>query len=112
MPRSAEEPAGIGSVIKELLGTPRLRQGMALGRLARAWTDVVGESLAAQTEPVALDGAGLVVGASSPAWGAQVRFLAEDIRRRASEALDGSPVGPVRVVIREDTQNRRSKRVF
>jgi hypothetical protein len=99
-------------VIKELLGAPRLRHGLALGRLSRAWPDVAGETLAAQTEPVALDGAGLVVGASSPAWGAQVRFLAEDIRRRASEALDGSPVGPVRVVIRDDPQTRRSKRVF
>ncbi len=112
MPRSADEPSGIGAVIKQLLGTPRLRQGLALGRLSRAWTDVAGETLAAQTEPVALDAAGLVVGASNPAWGAQVRFLAEDIRRRASEALDGTPVGPVRVIIREDMQNRRSKRVF
>ena len=99
-------------MIKDLLGTPRLRHGLALGRLSRAWADVAGETLAKQTEPVALDGAGLVVGASSPAWGAQVRFLAEDIRRRASEALDGQAVGPVRVVIREGTQNRRSKRVF
>ena len=112
MPRSVDEPTGIGAVIKELLGTPRLRQGLSLGRLSRSWPEVAGETLAKQTEPVALDGAGLVVGASSPAWGAQVRFLAEDIRRRASEALDGQPVGPVRVVIRGDAQNRRSKRVF
>ena len=112
MPRGADEPSGIGSVIKELLGAPRLRHGLSLGRLSRAWADVAGETLAKQTEPVALDAAGLVVGASSPAWGAQVRFLAEDIRRRASEALDGAPVGPIRVVIREDTQTRRSKRVF
>ena len=112
MPPRADEPSGIGAVIKELLGTPRLRHGLALGRLSRAWPEVAGEALAKQTEPVALDEAGLVIGASSPAWGAQVRFLAEDVRRRASEALDGLPVGPVRVVIREDRQNRRSRRVF
>jgi predicted nucleic acid-binding Zn ribbon protein len=108
----ADEPSGIGAVIQQILGTPRLRQGLALGRLSRAWEDVAGEALAKQTEPVSLDEAGLVVGASSPAWGAQVRFLAEDIRRKASEALDGLPVGPVRVVVRDDRQNRRSKRVF
>lgn len=112
MPPRADEPSGIGSVIQQILGTPRLRRGLALGRLSRAWADVAGEALAKQTEPVSLDEAGLVVGASSPAWGAQVRFLAEDIRRRASEALDGLPVGPVRVVVRDDRQNRRSKRVF
>lgn len=68
---------------------------------------MVGDPLAAETQPLSLDEAGLVIGASSPAWGAQVRFLSEDIRRRASEALDGEAVGPVRVVVRENTQNRR-----
>jgi predicted nucleic acid-binding Zn ribbon protein len=107
MPPRDDEPSGLGSVIRSLLGAPRLRQGMALGRLSRAWKVVVGEQLAAETEPVSLDDSGLVVGATSPAWGAQVRFLAEDIRKRASEALDGLAVGPVRVIVRERTQNRR-----
>ena len=102
-----DEPSGIGSVIRGLLGAPRLRRGISLGRLSRSWAAVVGDQLAAETEPLSLDEAGLVVGASSPAWGAQVRFLSEDIRRRASEALDGDPVGPVRVVVRDRTQNRR-----
>lgn len=101
------EPSGIGSVIRSLLGAPRLRRGLSLGRLSKAWATVVGEDLAAETRPLSLDETGLVVGANSPAWGAQVRFLAEDIRRRASETLDGEAVGPVRVVVRERTQNRR-----
>jgi hypothetical protein len=102
-----DEPSGIGSVIRSLLGAPRLQRGLSLGRLSRAWASVVGDQLASETEPLFLDEAGLVVGASNPAWGAQVRFLAEDIRRRASEVLDGDVVGPVRVVVRERTQNRR-----
>jgi len=101
------EASGIGSVIRGLLAGPKLRRGVDLGRLARAWGDVAGQPLASETEPLALDDAGLVVGASSPAWGAQVRFLAEDIRRRGSEALDGKDIGPVRVVVREHRQNRR-----
>lgn len=100
MSKRGDEPSGIGSVIRGLLGAPRLRRGVALGRLARAWGTVVGEALAAETEPLSLDEGGLVIGATSPAWGAQVRFLAEDIRIRASEALDGQTVGPVRVVVR------------
>ena len=107
MSKRADEPSGIGSVIRGLLSAPRLRRGMSLGRLSRSWSSVVGEELASETQPLSLDEAGLVIGASSPGWGAQVRFLAEDIRRRASEALDGEAVGPVRVVVRERTQNRR-----
>jgi predicted nucleic acid-binding Zn ribbon protein len=94
-------------VIRTLLGAPRLRRGLSLGRLSKAWATVVGEDLASETRPLSLDETGLVVGASGPAWGAQVRFLAEDIRRRASETLGGEAVGPVRVVVRERTQNRR-----
>lgn len=112
MPDRADEPSGIGDVLRGLFGGSSFRRGLALGRLSRAWEDVVGQPLAAETEPVSLDEAGLVVGASAPAWGAQVRFLAEDISRRASEVLDGQSVGPVRVVVRDRTQNRRSKGVF
>ncbi len=107
MPRSPDEPAGIGSVIKQLLGGRQMRDGLALGRLMHAWEDVVGAELAAETRPIALDEVALVVGASTPAWGAHVRFLAEDIRVKASEALGGRAVGPVRVVVRGPTQNRR-----
>jgi predicted nucleic acid-binding Zn ribbon protein len=101
------EPSGIGAVIRGLLGAPRLRRGLSLGRLSKDWATVVGEDLASETQPLSLDETGLVVGASNPAWGAQVRFLAEDIRLRASETLDGEAVGPVRVVVRERTHNRR-----
>ena len=107
MPPGPDEPAGIGSVIKELLGGREMRDGLALGRLTRSWDEVVGPELAAETRPIALDEAALVVGASSPAWGAHVRFLADDIRKKASEALGGHPVGPVRVVVRGSKQNRR-----
>ncbi len=105
MPERADEPSGIGAVIRGLLDG--LTGGVSLGRLSRAWPEVMGDPLAAETEPLSLDEAGLVIGASSPAWGAQVRFLAEDIRRRASEALGGAPIGPVRVVVRDRPQNRR-----
>jgi predicted nucleic acid-binding Zn ribbon protein len=107
VPRRDDEPAGIGSVIRELLGETSMRQGLALGRLTRSWAEVVGPELAAETRPIALDEAALVVGASSPAWAAHVRFLADEIRRKTSETLGGRPVGPVRVVVREGPQNRR-----
>jgi Dna[CI] antecedent, DciA len=40
-----------------------------------------------------------VVEARSGAWGAQLQFLSEDIRRRANETLGGDAVERVRVVV-------------
>ena len=92
----------IGSVLRGVLSEPKLRRGLTLGRLARGWDEVVGPKLAAETWPADLDDAVLVVAASSSAWATQVRFLAEDIRRRAAE-LTGSPnIRTVRVVIRPE----------
>lgn len=76
-----------------------MRRGMALGRLVRAWEDVVGPRLARETRPLALDEGGLVVAASSAAWGSQVRFLAQEVRRGANRALGSEEVRSVRVVV-------------
>jgi predicted nucleic acid-binding Zn ribbon protein len=100
---SAEDPKGsgdsIGSVIRDVLGRPELRRGLALGRLARAWEGVVGGRLAAETTPRAVEGEALVVAVSAAAWAAQVRFLGPQIARRASEMLGAEKVTSVRVVI-------------
>ncbi|HEX2030685.1 MAG TPA: DUF721 domain-containing protein [Actinomycetota bacterium] len=97
----AEPPAGegIGEVIRGLLGDPRLRRGVSLGTLARSWARVVGPELAEETAPLALEGGSLLVAASSPGWAARVRFLAEDIRRRAARELGGDGVGSVKVTV-------------
>jgi predicted nucleic acid-binding Zn ribbon protein len=72
---------------------------MHLGRLARCWEEVVGPVLARETAPRALDEGGLLVAASSAAWGTQVRFLADEIRRRANRELGSDQVRKVRVVV-------------
>jgi predicted nucleic acid-binding Zn ribbon protein len=85
-----------------------MRSGVSLGRLVRRWEEVVGPDLARETRPWALEGGALVVAASSAAWGAQVRFLAEEIRRRANETLRADAVRSVRVMVRHE--DRKSLR--
>ena len=96
--RSAE-PAPVGEVLAGLLGAPSMVEGVAVGRLARAWSDVVGDRLAAETMPVRLQRGILVVGARSGAWAPQVRFLAGEIREGANRALRQEVVSEVRVVV-------------
>jgi predicted nucleic acid-binding Zn ribbon protein len=95
----SDPPEGIGGIVRHLLQDRRMRRGLALGRLARAWPQVVGEDLARQTAPRALEGGSLLVAAASAAWGSQVRFLATEIRRRANDALGSDEVRTVRVTV-------------
>ena len=73
--------------------------GVSLGELGRRWGSVVGERLARETSPVALEGGVLLIRASSSAWAAQVRFLASEVRVRANDVLAGAPIHDVKVTV-------------
>lgn len=99
--------APIGAILDELLREPVFARGAPIGRLAVAWAAVVGPRLAAETAPVSLEQGVLVVAATSGPWGAQARFLAEEIRRRANASLGEELVRRVQVVVRPDGPERR-----
>ncbi len=94
----------LGEVVDALLNEPAFARGRAIGHLAARWPDVVGPRLAAESAPVSLDHGVLVVAATTGPWGAQVRFLADQIRRRADEAIGDGSVTRVHVVVREEPQ--------
>jgi predicted nucleic acid-binding Zn ribbon protein len=99
----SDEPVAIGEVIDGLLSEQVFARGVPVARLAAEWAAIVGERLASETAPASLEGGVLTVVATSGPWGAQARFLHEEIRRRADEALDDETIRSVRVVVR----NRR-----
>lgn len=101
----SKEPISLGSVIDGLMAEQVFSRGMPVASLASRWTDVVGERLAEQTQPLALEAGVLTVGATNGAWASQVRFMAEEVKRQANQALGGEPVRLVTVIVR----NRRSQ---
>jgi len=92
----------IADILGGLFGERALAGGLQIGRLAAMWPSVVGERLAPETAPARLDGRTLTVAVSSGPWGAQARFLAEEIRRKANEALGSEEVEKVTIVVRDD----------
>lgn len=97
-PRS-DRPRRLGEVLEEVLADPAFERGLPVGRLAAAWAEVVGPRLAAETAPRSLEAGVLTVAATTGPWGAQARFLADEIRRRANAALGVEAVRTVRVVV-------------
>lgn len=90
----------LGEVVDGLLRERLFARGRPIGRLASGWASVVGPRLATESAPVSLDRGVLVVAASTGPWGAQVRFLAEEIRKKANAELGGDEVKKVRVIVR------------
>ena len=99
--RTLHETA-IGEVVDGLLKERAFARGLPIGQLASGWADVVGPRLAAESAPVSLERGVLVVAATTGPWGAQVRFLADQIRVRADEALGAGSVAAVRIVVRPE----------
>jgi predicted nucleic acid-binding Zn ribbon protein len=62
-------------------GGSRAEVGGVFGR----WEDAVGPTVAANVRPVRLEHGTLLVEVDDPAWATQVRFLADDVRRRLLE---------------------------
>jgi hypothetical protein len=95
----------IGEIVDGLMRERAFARGVPIGQLANAWSTVVGPRLAAESRPVSLDGGVLVVAATDGPWGAQVRFLAREIRDKANSALGSTLVAQVRVVVRSSPPN-------
>jgi predicted nucleic acid-binding Zn ribbon protein len=109
--RSAPDPARrraarseaihpLGAVLGELTRGRPWASGVALGKLGRRWPEVVGERLAMECSPAALEGGLLLVEAGSGAWAVQLRFLAREIEARANRVLGWTAVHAVRVAVR------------
>lgn len=95
----SDESHEIGSVLEGMLGHRPWVAGMSLGELGRRWDSVVGDRLAEETSPVALESGVLLIRASSTAWAAQVRFLASEVRGRANDVLGSASIREVRVTV-------------
>jgi hypothetical protein len=104
--RRTGDPVSLGEIVDGLLAEGVFNRGMPVATLARAWPSIVGERLANATTPDALEAGVLTVRATDGPWGAQAKFLHEEIRRNADEALGGGAVTAVRIVVGEP-RNRR-----
>lgn len=97
--RTADETR-IGTIVDGLMRERLFARGVPIGQLASDWAAVVGDRLAAESAPVSLDGGLLVVSTTDGPWGAQVRFLAGEIAKKANAVLGAQTVQRVQVVVR------------
>lgn len=93
------DPSSIREILDGLFQRRELRPGVRAGRLHTAWPAIVGDHLAQHTKPKSLENGVLTVVAANGAWATQLRFLADEIRRRAEEELGEGSVKRVNVTV-------------
>ena len=101
-----DEPVPVTASLDGLLrslrgGAGRVEVGGVFGR----WEESVGPMIAAHVRPVRLEHGVLLVEVDEPAWSTQVRFLADDIRRRLREE-SGVEVASLEVRVRRVDRRR------
>jgi hypothetical protein len=90
----------LGDIVEGLMREEVFSRGIPVAELASKWHQIVGDRLAAETAPASLESGLLTVWATNGPWGAQARFLHEQIRLKANQALGGDVIETVRVVVR------------
>jgi predicted nucleic acid-binding Zn ribbon protein len=92
-----DDPQPLTSAIEGLLDQRGWQQRAAMGSVFGRWAEIVGQDLAAHTQPDTFADGELSVTADSTAWATQVRLLASQLVRRLNAELGDGSVLRVRV---------------
>ena len=72
----------MSEAVKQLISQRGWEEQMALGRLKARWAEVVGDQVAARSEPVRLESGRLTIRVEGGAWAAELALLGPPSHRR------------------------------
>ena len=90
------DPKGLGSVLDNLTADLGWSGTLAKSQLLVSWAEVVGEDIAARTNPVAIEDNTLTVACESTAWATQLRLMSSDILTKILQRFPDSEVTSIR----------------
>ena len=73
--RENNEPKTVGELIEELVEHRQWQSGLAEGEIFVKWREIVGEEIAAHSEPVEIKDGKLFISCSSTAWATQLNLV-------------------------------------
>lgn len=96
-----ERRSDIPPSLRDLLSGFGARIGMqdtrAIGAIWSRWTEIAGDSIAANAEPTSLRNGILRIRATSPGWATELTYLATEIVQRANNVAGRGVVREVRI---------------
>ena len=109
----AKDFVRVGEVLNSLGVRLGLGRSADIGTIWKRWDQIVGATIAGHAEPSSLREGSLRIRAESPAWAAELAYLADEIRSRANDLVGRDAVTEIRVwtgpgrVVRSNTEMPR-----
>jgi predicted nucleic acid-binding Zn ribbon protein len=95
---AGRDPAGLDAVIDSLTRVMGWVSPLARGELLSAWSSLVGDDIAARSEPVGIEEGVLSIQCDSTAWATQLRMMQGDILTAIVRTFPDAGVSGVRVL--------------
>jgi len=92
------DPARLSDAMRDLVSRRGWDRNLALGRLRSQWADVVGEQVAARSEPIKLEEGRLTIRVEGGAWAAELALLGHSLATAVAGFLGHDLVREVAVV--------------
>ena len=92
------EPTRVGEAVDQLIASRGWEDRLALGRLKAMWATIVGEQIAARSEPIRLEDGRLTIRVEGGAWAAELALLGSTLANSAARFLGAGRVREVAVV--------------
>ena len=98
-PKTGRTPVHIGDIVSQLLKRHRSEETGDFDRLWDAWARIVGDAVAANTQPQAIKGNILLVYVSSSVWVHQLQFFREEMIAKINQFLDNDRISEIKFKI-------------
>ena len=95
---TGRDPAGLDDVMDSLTRVMGWTSPLARGELLSAWSSLVGEDVAARSQPVGVEEGVLSIQCDSTAWATQLRLMQSDILTSIVTAFPEAEVSGVRIL--------------
>lgn len=101
LPSGGRPVRRINEALSEVASDLNLDNPDDVAAVMAAWSEAVGEAVAAHVRPRRLHDGELLVEVDAPVWATQLRFLEEDVLRRLGRKVRPGVVKSIRPVVRK-----------
>lgn len=96
--KEGRDPAPVSEAVHQLIVERGWEEQMALGRLKARWAEIVGDQVAARSEPIRLEQGRLTIRVEGGPWAAELALLGSTLASSAAHFLGPGTVREVAVV--------------
>ena len=88
----------IGGALKKLIKTAGLEKGIAQQKALEIWSEIVGETVSKNTEPISIEHGILNIKTATPVWRQELQFQKKNIIEKLNKKLNKKLIKDIRFI--------------